>query len=398
MSSVVTYTLSRCVKCMKCVKACPSGALTMENSRINIRHDRCLNCGRCITACHNQGLLAKGSTLDDIKCYDYTVAMIPSALIHDCSSLGEAGELFYAIKMLGFDEVVDITAIEGQLMQEAQLLAESSPESSLISSVCPVINRLIETNYPMLLNSVVPLDYPSEVAAKQIRRRTKDKGNVGIFNFCECEAKLALAKYPYGNKQYEVDHSLAIVDIFPKIKQNMHQGSIPVEFCREGLQSCNPAMMLQKPEYLTADGFDKVNNILGLAEFQLLNQFKLLTLFPCFNGCIGGHLLWGNSYLTKNNIHALTDTSRKKPAEIEFDDLYTADLSKSADDKRSFQEKMEFFSKVNEQLEKLPGYDCSACGMQTCRNMAEEIVRGNKTINDCRIHAAMKEKVKHAGK
>jgi ferredoxin len=60
MSSVVTYTLSRCVKCMKCVKACPSGALTMENSRINIRHDRCLNCGRCITACHNQGLLAKG--------------------------------------------------------------------------------------------------------------------------------------------------------------------------------------------------------------------------------------------------------------------------------------------------------------------------------------------------
>ena len=46
MSSVVTYTLSRCVKCMKCVKACPSGALTMENSRINIRHDRCLTCGR----------------------------------------------------------------------------------------------------------------------------------------------------------------------------------------------------------------------------------------------------------------------------------------------------------------------------------------------------------------
>ena len=123
--------------------------------------------------------------------------------------------------MLGFDEVVDITAIEGQLMQEAQLLAESSPETSLISSVCPVINRLIETNYPMLLNSVVPLNYPSEVAAKQIRRRTKDKGNVGIFNFCECEAKLALAKYPYGNKQYEVDHSLAIVDIFPRIKQNM---------------------------------------------------------------------------------------------------------------------------------------------------------------------------------
>jgi Na+-translocating ferredoxin:NAD+ oxidoreductase RNF subunit RnfB len=36
-------------------------------------------------------------------------------------------------------------------------------------------------------------------------------------------------------------------------------------------------------------------------------------------------------------------------------------------------------------LEKLPGYDCGACGYPSCRVMAEEIVAGNSTLADCRI-------------
>ena len=58
-----------------------------------------------------------------------------------------------------------------------------------------------------------------------------------------------------------------------------------------------------------------------------------------------------------------------------------------------FKEKMEEFHKVNEILDHLPHYDCSACGMQTCRIMAEEIARGNKKLSDCRVLAASKGKV-----
>ena len=55
-------------------------------------------------------------------------------------------------------------------------------------------------------------------------------------------------------------------------------------------------------------------------------------------------------------------------------------------------EKLAFFQKVNDQLELLPGYDCSACGMQTCRIMAEAIVNGTKQLDDCHILHSMKEK------
>jgi hypothetical protein len=131
--------------------------------------------------------------------------------------------LFYAIKMLGFDEVVEHTDIDAQLVKEALLISESAKEFNFIESFCPVVNELISKKYSILGENVLQLQYPSEICAKQIRKRLAGK-KVGIFNLCECEANLALAKYPYGNEQYEVDHALSLTDMFPQIRPNLHKG------------------------------------------------------------------------------------------------------------------------------------------------------------------------------
>ncbi|MBR2801862.1 MAG: 4Fe-4S binding protein [Erysipelotrichaceae bacterium] len=387
----ITYTLSHCVHCLKCVKACPVSAVTLVDDRISINKDRCINCGQCIKACHSKGLVASGSSLEAIRDYPYTVCLVPSALSSVCKSLEEAERLFYAIKQLGFDEVIDLSPVEGQLKRETQRICEELDHGNGIASFCPVIKRLIETSYPMLMDNLVPLNYPSEVMAKQIRKRENGK-ETGIFLMCECEAKLALAKEPYKNDTYEVDHTLAIVDLFPQLRAHFPEGREEVHFCRSGLQAANPSVIVQKQEYLIADGFDKINDILSMEEFNLLNDFRMLYLFPCFNGCIGGHLLWGNSYLTRNHIDALTGEENLPVADYPIEDLYKEMVIEN-EDTRSFTEKMDEFRRVNEVLEKLPRYDCSACGMQTCRIMAEEIARGHKKLSDCRVLAASKERV-----
>ncbi|MBR0131060.1 MAG: 4Fe-4S dicluster domain-containing protein [Firmicutes bacterium] len=392
--TVVNYTLESCVRCMRCVQTCPTSALSMHDNRVTVNESKCLNCGKCIRACHSKGLLAKGSSLDAIKDYDFTVCLVPSAMIMQCGGLEEAEELFYAIKQLGFDVVEDITGTEGQLMEETRRLAENGENDTVIASTCPVINRLIETSYPMLLEHLLPLNYPSEVAAKQARKIYKDKGNVGIFYCSECEAKLMLAKHPYGNTQYEVDHALASVDLLPLINENMGKGRLPVTLCREGLQATSPTLMLQKQTDLIADGFDKINDVLDMEEFGIFDSFRLIHLFPCFNGCVGGHLLWGNSYIVKHNMDALTSQRSKPPADYPIEDFYTDEFNSADEGSVSFMEKMAFFQKVNEQLEHLPGYDCSACGMQTCRIMAEEIVKGHKSLDDCHILHSMRGRKK----
>ena len=384
--AVVKYTLDRCEKCMKCIKACPTSALSMLDNRIIIDEDLCINCGRCIRACHSKGLLAQGSPLSAVNDYEYTVCLVPAALSSQCGSMEEAEDMFASLNDIGFDEVLDISDIEGAIMNETFRLADGISKDSVITSFCPVVVQLIETKYPMLIDHFAPLRYASEIAAMMVRERLSDKENVGIFYLCECEAKLVLAKHPYDNPNREVDHAISIVDILPLIQRRKPESERPtLDFSRAGLQSCNTALIPQKPEYLMADGSEKVENILDLAEFDLLKSFRLLYLFNCFNGCVGGHLMFGNGYLAKNNVHALAPMETKGPPELPFELLYCEDVIAEKKKQESVAEKMAFFKQVNEVLEKLPGLDCSACGMQNCRIMAEGIVRGERKLDDCRI-------------
>ena len=192
--SVVHYTLERCIRCMKCVKACPTSALSMSDDRVIIDQKRCINCGRCIMACHNRGILAQGSTLDDIENYDYTICLVPGALVSHCASLEEAEDLFHAIRLLGFDEVVDITQYTALHLKEVSLLAEENEGDPYIASFCPVIARLIQNSHKSLLDALLPVKNCSEIAAMDLRKKYAHIKNLGIFNLCECESKLELAK------------------------------------------------------------------------------------------------------------------------------------------------------------------------------------------------------------
>ncbi len=377
--SVITYTLSKCSKCMRCVQSCPTKAIRMQNNRIVIDKKNCINCFKCINACHHKGITAKGSTLDDISSYNYTVCLVPSALSCHLESKQKVNELFDALRQLGFDEIVDLSPVEAAVYDKAQ----KYPKNEMyLSSFCPLVNNLVKIKFPVLADKLLPLNYPSEIMAKMIKDQHPNK-QIGVFNLCECAAKLALAKFPYQNLQYEVDHALSIVDIFPRIKTLMSNGNKLIELSKEGLITTSPLTIKKDPKILVADGFDSILNILEMAEFGLLEDFELIRLYPCYGGCLGGHLMWGNAYTATRNIDEIASTNVIANINEQY---FIKPVFEDIDiDHRSIQEKLKYFNAVNLQLEKLPGYDCTACGLPTCRFMAEEIVNGHKTLKDCQI-------------
>ncbi len=385
--SVITYTLEKCQKCMACIRICPTEALSMHQQRIVINREKCINCGQCLDACVHQGLQAKGSTLEDLSQYEKRVALLPPAVFGECHNQVEIEQLMHTFVEMGFDEVVELSAYEGAIYEHVQQYRKENPGGYLISSFCPVINRLIQMKYPMLLSNMIPFELTAEIAAKRIRQQHENV-NVGVFYLSECIAKLPLGKYPYGNKRSDIDHCISLVDLFPKIARIRNGNQLKTELCAKGISSIASELFVQdrtQTSTIVADGLKKVQLVLDLAEFGQLKGEHLLWLSNCINGCIGGNSLWGNPFEASINIRHHHANASGAPIQLSQEEIIQETVMFNRANMKSLKERMAEFTKINVQLEKLPGYDCGACGYPSCRVMAEEIVAGNAKTDDCRI-------------
>ena len=49
-------------------------------------------------------------------------------------------------------------------------------------------------------------------------------------------------------------------------------------------------------------------------------------------------------------------------------------------------EAMRILAQIEEICELLPGIDCGSCGAPTCRAFAEDVVKGECTLDDCVVY------------
>ncbi|MGN1343962.1 MAG: [Fe-Fe] hydrogenase large subunit C-terminal domain-containing protein [Traorella sp.] len=380
---VITYTLHECLKCMRCLKTCPMEAITIKNERVEISANKCINCGECINVCTSSGLTAKGSTLIDIVNYPKTVCLVPSSIYCDCANETQARQLNAALSKLGFDDLVYLSPYEGAIYKKVDDLLETNKQKLYISSFCPVVNELIQKEFPMLLENQNNFEYPAILAAKDVRKKYGQ--DVGIFLLCECPAKLSFGKYPYGNKDSEIDHCISIVDLFPLINLLRSQDEKDLELCEYGIKSVATGLGQRfDAQILSVNGLKKIQNALELCEFNVLKEVSYLSLSACFNGCIGGQFLWGNPFTGRINMHDLLRYATLPCKEYSLEEIRKENKYTEKQEKNIL-EQIKRFNQINEIFDQLPGFDCGACGYPSCRSMAEAIVDGQMTKNDCKI-------------
>ena len=46
---------------------------------------------------------------------------------------------------------------------------------------------------------------------------------------------------------------------------------------------------------------------------------------------------------------------------------------------------MKLYNEINKIIDKLPGYDCGACGYPNCKALALDIYYEKASLNDCRV-------------
>lgn len=392
----------KCKGCINCIKRCPTGAIRVRRGKAYIISERCIDCGECIRICPNHAKYAEKYSFNEILQYKYRIALPAPTLYGQFNNLDDVDYVLNGFLQMGFDDAFEVS-VGAELVSDATraYMQRQDIVRPVISSACPAIVRLIRVRFPNLIPNVLDLNAPLEEAARLARERAVEKTglapeDIGVFFITPCTAKITAIKQPICNAKSNISGVFAIKDIYPvllgqmdkltEVKPLKNSGLLGVGWASSGGESA----ALIKERYLAADGIENVIKVLEELEDEKLNDLDFIELNACAGGCVGGPLTVENPYVAKARLQRL-----RKYLPVSCNHLETADIPpqmqwekplepvnimKLDTDLRRAMEKM---AKMNEIEKILPGLDCGTCGAPSCRDLAEDIVRGKASIEDC---------------
>jgi len=277
----------------------------------------------------------------------------------------------------------------------------------VISSICPVVTRLVQMRFPSLADQVVPIEPPREIAANLIKsdlekRLGLPREDVGVIHITPCSAKMISINNPVTREKSHLDGAIPITEVYAGLRKLLKDGEEEeFEACGVGIGmavSGGEAEPLGPEDCLGVSGVRETIRVLEEAEAGRLGRIRYLECQICPDGCIGGPLTVESRWLAKNNILHLkqiygmvssVDEERVKQLykEHSFDfkkRLMPEPMPPLGETPSVAIEKVQERKKLAEML---PGTDCGACGAPDCWSLAGDVVRGQAKIEDCVFRA-----------
>jgi len=399
----------KCRGRMTCMRHCPSQAIRVRGGKSHISEEKCVDCGICLSVCPSKAIEAVSDPVDAILHFKYRVAIPSSVLYAQFDPSIHPYIIHMALKRIGFDEVVDLGACCADLARAyVKFMEKHRRRLPFISSDCPAMLRLIQVRYPDLVELVMPLDVPRELAAREVKQERPGRlglrpEEIGIAYISPCPAKVVSIKQPAEKTRSWFDAAIAIRDIYAllvphvaTIREKFHERQVPPDFVFNVGWSMLGGItrMVNMENWLAVAGPDHVMKIFDDIENSRLSNIDFVEAMTCIMGCIGGSFNVENPYVARSNSIKQSqryeghlspddgDVARKleqgyfslenpvlpRPSKY-FDTDLTTSLKRMKESERVFR--------------KLPQLDCGCCGAPTCRAFADDFALGEAKLTDC---------------
>ena len=400
---------SRCDGCLACMRTCPTAAVRVRGGTAVVHSELCIDCGSCLKACRRGAFTATTSTLDQFAAYRFKVA-IPSPVLFGQFPLEVRPEhIAQALLAVGFDAIWDY-GVEMRLVARAivDYVEGWRGPRPVISLTCPVVVRLLQVSYPRMLDQLVGVLPPREVAGREIKRRyAQELGlapeEIAAIYITPCQARTVSIMQPAEGGRSRLDGAVGIPQLYNRL---LEEARAAASAARPG--SWDPvrsavmlrwstrrplADLMRRYRYLAVTGLPNVIRVFDDIEKGKLNDIDFLECNACWGGCTNGNLTVDNLYVSEAKLQSLMrdlpDTDPRTEAEVErrypiedysVERRFEARVRTVSGDLRERVRRVEAAESI---AATLPGYDCGLCGAPGCTVHAHDVVTGEAATADC---------------
>ena len=401
-----------CQGCTTCMRSCPTGAIRIRGGKAVVNDNKCVDCGECMRVCPHKAIYVKQDDFALIENYGYRVCLVPTTFIGQFEEKYKTKAIYSCLKKLGFTHIYEVEHEVDYMVDLNNRYMDEHPEiRPFISSYCPAVTRLIQVRFPSLVDNIIHLRSPLELASRVIIKRLMDAGarreSIGVFYVTPCAAKIAAVKYPVSGKETCVTGVINMDFLYNKVQLLLHDSDKDVQPINHALSSrgvlwplSGGEAALYKGDHYAVDGLQNVLSFLEKLEDEAVDAPGLVEMRICDQGCVGGILTTNNRFVARKRLEYRArlfdrlERTRKQeprpPIDPEFDRYIADQMSIPEIKPRSiyklndnFAEAFKMANRMRKIEKALPGVNCSACGAPSCAALAEDIVRGDAKMDTC---------------
>lgn len=399
-----------CDGCLACMRACPTYAIRVKHDKASVQAELCIDCGSCLTACTRGAIVATTQTLEEFAHFAFKVA-IPSPVLFGQFPLEVRPEtIVRGLLAAGFDAVwnygVDLGLGARAIADYAEHRRSPRP---LVNMTCPVIVRLIQVSYPRMVEQLLQMEPPREIAGREIKRHySRALGlpaqQIAAIYVSPCQARTISVVQPAEGGKSSLDGTVGIPQVYNAVlaEARLANGSDgqpeepTVVRSRAMLRWATPRALpyvLRRYRYISVTGLPNVTRVFDDVERGKLKDIDFIECYACWAGCGNGNLTVDNVYVCQAKLQTLiaglpdsdpvtdAEVERRYPqADFSLERPFAPRVRANGGDLR---ERVRRVKEAEAVQRALPGYDCGLCGAPTCATLAHDVAAGEAAATDC---------------